>query len=139
MAETPHLRLIPEAVHADVMGDEALVLSFETGKYYTIRGSGADIIRALAVGPVHEDAILGALATDFPDVSDTTRVADTEGFVAMLLAERIVERAYSDATTRIAFTGSYGFQPLEIEAGLADILTLDPIHGVSREGWPKKA
>jgi hypothetical protein len=142
MAEpVPAIRLAPR-IHADVIGDEALVISFETGKYYTIRGTGADLIRSLVVGPVHEDQIRDALEADFPEESSFIRElrrTEIEGFMATLLSERLVERAFCDKKTHVAFTGSYGFQQLEVMDDLADLLLIDPIHDVTGSGWPNKS
>ena len=138
--DTQHIRLKQAGVHADVVDDEAIVISFATGRYYTIRGTGAYIIGALARGPVEIGSVLTGLAMIYSDVPIEKLRTDLHGFRDELLREGLIERyAWSGAETEVKFRGAYGFQPIEIEARLADILTLDPIHEVSAEGWPNRS
>lgn len=139
MSDQRTFRLQPN-VHADLVGDEAVAISFITGHYYSIRGTGALIIGALSKGLVSEEEVVEALTMDHTGVVSQLIQAETTEFFDTLVKEGIAER-YVTQGPFVPLPESempYGYQPPEAHKELADIVTLDPIHEVSDAGWPER-
>lgn len=131
-------RLRTAGVHADVVDDQAIVISFASGNYYTIDGTGAFIIKAMTLAPVRAQDVLDALNQTYAPIGAPERTLQLGVFFGELLREELVEGvAYTGPKPGIVFHGPYGFQPIQKESRLADILTLDPIHEVTASGWPE--
>lgn len=108
----------PSYVHATVIDNEALLISFETGFYYSVTGSGSEVVKALLAHPL-DPALEGEAV---------------KGFIDQLVTEKLVEETTTDAQP----SGLYNASALIQHAELADILSLDPIHQTSPTGWPSK-
>jgi Coenzyme PQQ synthesis protein D (PqqD) len=74
--------LEPSVVWADVEG-ELVLLRPETGGYYALNGTGADLWRLLAGGPAAERELVGRLVDGYL-VEPSTAAADVSRFLADL-------------------------------------------------------
>jgi hypothetical protein len=132
-------RLKSPSVVARVIDGEAILIAFETGTYFSARGSGAAVVEGvLAATPVSR--IVGAFTpTDsFPRAEITRRVLL---FLQQLRDEGLVaaDLPHGDAPDEQAHaSGGLSFEPptLEKYRDLEDLLVLDPIHDVDAAGWP---
>jgi hypothetical protein len=140
-------RINSPKVTSQVTDGEAVLIHFDSGRYYSADGSGGEILDALARGqPVSE--IVDALAARHGGRRET--IAPTvQGFVDELVAEELIvpadapggpdaDGAAADAAVSFASTPSATFEAphLRIYSELADLLRLDPIHDVDAAGWP---
>ena len=75
-------------VWADVKG-ELVLLRPETGGYYALNGTGADLWRLLADGPAAEEDLVGRLVGDYL-VEPSLAAADVRRFLADLEGNGLV-------------------------------------------------
>jgi len=132
-------RLKAPSVVARVIDGEAILIAFESGTYFSARGSGAAIVEGvLASTPISR--IIGAFTpTDsFPRAEITRHVLL---FMQQLCEEGLVvpDAQAEDAAEDGQEPRGLVFDPptLEKYRDLEDLLVLDPIHDVDAMGWPE--
>lgn len=129
-------------VHVSVIVGQATVVSFETGRYYIVRGMGSRIFTPMIGGFLREADFVERSAA-FPSSEPTETVAKaTRELVEWLIAERLVEYAVtkeSPSPVVDSYTDAEAFTPPTRFDDMADILTQDPIHEVGPNGWPARA
>lgn len=139
MAEVLTVRLVPKGVFADVIGGDALLISFVTGKYYKVQGTGGAIIAALVKGPVDPEAVIGASVTKFGLPEEEVRSRLTL-FFDELKQEKLIEPfMLAGDPVDVVLGDSFDLPAIGIETKLSELLTMDPIHEVGAEGWPSRA
>jgi hypothetical protein len=119
---------------------EVVIISFETGKYFSSNGTAADLLYLIENGvPQNKwEEILAKSFTNFELKSN-----EIEEFLNQIIEEKIV---LLGATPSKKFTelppdysrGEWNTPKLQIFDDLADLLLIDPIHETSVEGWPEK-
>jgi hypothetical protein len=120
--------------------DEIILANFETGIYYSLVGSAADVWLGLGAG-MTADEMAAVFAPVEGESADGIRqqVAD---FVDKLRTEKIVI-PYDGLPERQPWSPQFSnpfTQPmLDFFDDLRDLLFLDPVHDVSEAGWPIKA
>ena len=117
-------------------GNEVVLANYQTGIYYSLTGTGADIWLGLKAGtPV--DEIAAAFSSNCSVARDAVDPV-IRTFVDRLLAEGIIAPFDSIPERRDWSPASAGFaEPvLERYDDLRDLLLLDPVHDVSESGWP---
>jgi len=128
-----------EVVH-ELLDGEIIVMHLQSGNYYSLVGSGADIWTQLIAGaPV--DAILaqwdGAATADAEFIK-----SETHGFVQQLVDEAlIVPAALTEGAIALSAPPAGGprlFEPPTIQkfTDMQGLLLVDPIHEVDSMGWP---
>ena len=142
MSDPRTIRLKP-GVRASLVGGEAIVVSFETGSYFSIQGTGAFIVGALASGPVSEGLVVADIAEAYSGVLLEMIAEGTASFVDALIASRVAEVTDGEREPgrgiELPKDASYGYAAPEEHSELAELITLDPIHEVSPAGWPERA
>lgn len=140
MNDTAHVQIDETRfVHQTVDG-EVLVIDFQGGTYYCIRGSVAPIWPLVAAGAPRE-AIDAAAIAYFAGPADPIRAALAK-FIDDLRREGIVCLTPGAPAAAPAMPASLAekpaFVPLTIERydDMRDLLTLDPVHDVTDGGWP---
>jgi len=132
-------RVNAPAVASQVIGGEAMLIHFDSGRYYAVEGSGGDIIAWLDEGRSIDDIASAWSATG----TGRDAIAGTlEQFVRTLLDEGLLValpdgapaagQAASGPTARAPFVPP----SLATYTDLEDLLRLDPIHDVDDAGWP---
>jgi hypothetical protein len=128
------------AVTSQVIAGEAILIHFDSGRYYTVEGSGAHIIAWLEEGRSLDD-IVSAWATAGGE-SDTIRTA-IDVFVRSLVDEGLLvartdepEAQAPGKTPRTAASAAFAQPSLVTYTDLEELLRLDPIHDVDEAGWP---
>jgi hypothetical protein len=130
----------PNIVHETLDG-ETIIIHLDTGNYYSLTGSGAEIW-ALLKGGGSVSAICAELARRH-GCSEADLRGAVESFVAELQRDGLVE--HSDATSNGVSTGlaelGGAWEPPKLERydDMRDFLLVDPIHEVDETGWPSRA
>lgn len=122
------LRANTPTIAAEYIDGEVVLVSFETGHYYSLRETAADIWRLLDGGlPIDEVAgVYGDSASDA-----------VRGFIASLQSERLMVPGVNGQTQSEPITvGPYVQPVLERFEEMAEMLLYDPIHDVDQTGWP---
>ncbi len=147
---TMRYRINAPAVASQVIAGEAILIHFDSGRYYTVEGSGADVLLWLEEGrSVFE--IVSAWAP-FSGAERGAIENAVDGFVRTLLDEGLVvavEEAkepsvptagrvstQSAPPTTIAARAAFVAPALVTYTDLEELLRLDPIHDVDDAGWP---
>lgn len=122
-----------------VFGDEVVLANWETGLYYSLTSSGADIWRGLEAGHSVESI---ALAFANAGGVDDRRIAEAvHAFVSELSIEHLIvplESAAAVVPWHPTSAGRVLSPQLEKYDDLKDLLLLDPVHEVTEEGWPHR-
>jgi hypothetical protein len=138
ITHAPRYRLKSPHVVAQVIEGEAVLISFETGTYYSAAGMGGFIVEAIRKG-AEVRAIVDGLTKSAPDARNEVE-RDVRVFLSELAEQGLIEPAgpedMSDAESLEAFAGKLGAPLLEKYSDLEDLLLLDPIHDVAAAGWP---
>ncbi len=125
-------RVITEEIEGEIV-----VVHFETGCYYSVRGTGADVCRFLLAGHMVQ-ATVGHLAAHH-QLPESQIESDIEQFVARMVAEQLFVPATEQSTPGEPVELSvapYTAPTFEKFDDMADQLLLDPIHEIGAAGWP---
>ncbi len=128
----------PNRVSHERLQDEVIIISMETGAYYSGSGTAADVWTLISKGTSIERAVAilaGAYAGD-----ETVIRKDVETCVSFLLDRKIVHEV-GDATGGTVdvlgdVSGSWTTPAFDEYTDMWDLIQLDPIHDVDEAGWP---
>jgi hypothetical protein len=129
------------AVASQVMGGEAILIHFDSGRYYSVEGSGADIVAGLEQGRT-ADEIVAQLSEAQTGGAGQALIADAVAkFLRELADEGLVVPADGDGDEPAARAARGPSSPfvtprLTRYTDLEELLRLDPIHDVDAAGWP---
>jgi hypothetical protein len=118
-------------------GDEIVIIHFETGNYYSLRGSAATLWKGLCQGSASARTLHSAFAD--PPAEAAGQIA---GFLDDLHARGvIVETPARSAEAASSNNGKATFSAPEFEAfeDLQALLVADVIHDTDERGWPHMA
>lgn len=135
-----HFNVDPRKVVHETIDGETIVIHLETGTYYSLAGSAAEIWQLLADGASAGDVVqrLTASYTAAPGVIEET----TGKLVRELCAEELLERVGGNGATPAAApepeAGAPDFDPPRFQkyTDMQYFLLLDPVHEVEEAGWP---
>lgn len=111
----------PQVVHETVDG-EVVAIDFDTGSYYSLRGS-AEVVWSALGNEAHPAEAVAAVADGEP--------AEVAAFLDQLVEEGLVERTGPPADANDA-----GLLAFEKFSDMEELILLDPVHDVSEAGWP---
>ena len=135
------LRPHPQRIVYDVIDGQVLIIRSDTGSYYSLEGSAADVWRGLMAG-LDDDQIVAGLEARYAGDSGNV-AADVDAFLVSLLREGLVEEGQIDLMTELPTAvppAAAWFAPtLQAFTDMQDLLLFDPIHEVGPEGWPHAA
>jgi hypothetical protein len=120
--------------------DEIIIANFDTGIYYSLTGTAADIWLGLECC-ASIDEIASALASVDATQSENMAVIVTN-FVETLLSEKIImplNRVPDRGSWVPQLSTPFSRPTLERFDDLRDLLFLDPVHDVGDAGWPMQA
>ena len=133
----------PGVVHEMIDG-EVVIVNLDTGRYYSLDSSGAEIWEMLNDSH-HFDAIYARAQRQHSDDGDTMK-ADIAEFLQLLKTEELIVPAEGlplpadDAVYPAAGLLTPFVKPqLNTYTDMEELLLLDPIHEVADEGWPAQA
>jgi len=120
--------------------DETIAINLNTGIYYTLNTTAADIFDLLAAGCSVTDLITILQ----PKYSDDLRRFESElsHFVSELRRAALIEPSQANRERPCAQTSadgpklSFEVPVLKVHEDLQELFLLDPVHEVSAEGWP---
>jgi hypothetical protein len=133
-----NVRINAEAAACQIIDGEAVLIHFDSGRYFSSLGSGSEIIRLLELGHTVEQ-ITAAFRRHYGDA--TEHIDDAiRSFVEELLLENLFLPSEHGGGTSAELVLDVGaeFEPPKLEkySELEDLLKLDPIHDVDPAGWP---
>jgi hypothetical protein len=134
----------PSVVDETIEG-EVIVINLESGNYYSLRGTSAEIWHAIKAGADEVsigDSLSGRYAAEQEEIASAVT-----GLLDELDAEGLIEQtaegaapaerpsAPSEQGGRVPFIAP----ALERYTDMHDLILLDPVHDVSEAGWPHVA
>jgi hypothetical protein len=129
----------PKIVH-ETLSDETIVIHLDTGNYYSLTGSGAEIW-ALLNGAGSAAAISAALARRHGRPEAEIRGV-VESFICDLEGEGLVADSDTapDSLPIVPAPAGGPWEPPKLERydDMRDFLLVDPIHEVNETGWPSR-
>jgi hypothetical protein len=134
------IRINPEDVVHETVDGEVILISLQTGSYYSLEGSGAQIWAALLDGRCAAE-VIAELEAGCRAEPGAIRNAVLD-LVEELMAERLVEPdgpgVEEPAQRPEAPAGAVPFVPPVFHkfTDMQDFLLVDPIHEVGEAGWP---
>lgn len=143
MAATDRFKVNSPDVAWESFDGEVVIVNLQSGHYFSARGTGALIWRALAAGASRAD--VDALVASTFDAAPSEMLGPVGTFIDSLLERTLLvplgagdapaaspSPDASPAAARVPFTPPV----LDTYADMQDILLLDPIHEVDDTGWP---
>jgi hypothetical protein len=128
-------------VISETIQGETIIIHLNTGTYYSLQGSGAEVWESIA-GAATAAEIATDLAARYPVAAEEAE-ATVNALIADLQAEELI--VASDATEResapapAAAGGEFVAPSLAKFTDMQDLVLLDPVHEVSETGWPQAA
>lgn len=129
-----------DSVSLERLDGEVIIISFTSGKFFSARGSGADVLSLIKAG-LPSRSILEILSAHYSNFEYEHSGLDI--FVSSLLSEGIIQETVEtiDSDTFQLpndLARSHWSKPeLLIHDEIHGLLLVDPIHETNDEGWPK--
>lgn len=135
-----HYRPNSPKVIFEAFDDEVLVIDFDSGRYFSMRGSAFDIWQMLVAG-CSDAEIVQRLAEHHGAQEHAVQSAVHEHTRRLLDERLIVESPENASCNECAITtqGAFAAPVMEQFTDMQELLLLDPIHEVDQAGWPKRA
>ena len=132
-------RNVPRII-ADSIDGEVIMIDLETGSYYSLNGTGAEVWELFEV-PRSASHIVDTLAARYNGVDqDTVREAVRRFVEALSDAELLVgtDMPSGEEAPTARQEPRLDFQAPTLTAyhDMQDLLLLDPVHEVDQGGWP---
>lgn len=139
MLENVRYSLSDKNIISDVFGEEVVLVNLQSGVYYSLRGSAAQIWIRLSNQYSAPEIIKDLLKVY--QVTELDLVSDICEFVAQLVELKIIKLASDTTCKPIEFIASsmlinYTSPVVETFSDMQEILLLDPVHDVDKAGWP---
>ena len=124
-------RISPSQVAHQHIDGEVIVIHFETGSYFSLNGSAAELWQMLA-----KPQTVGTLSARFSGANGQATTA-VQRFIDELMTEKLVERIVTTPTRNGAQPAIPFAAPLlEKYSDMQHLLLADPLHDVEEAGWP---
>ena len=134
-------RVKGDSISLERLDGETIVINFDSGEYFSFRGSSADILWLVDAG-VDRSHWSQILEEAFVDLTFDDVVGDVDDFLEQLSQAGLIEHVPGTGGDPVALPDDYErhewTQP--VVAGnddLADLLVIDPIHDTGEDGWPQ--
>jgi len=133
------LRVIEDSLEWERVNGEVIVISFVSGKYFSLSGSAADVWHLLISG-INEIHLSELLATSWS--LDTLNLEQLKPFIDECLKEGLIEE------TNLEEVKNYDVLPMDLDrskwnsphlmvfGNLKDLIMVDPVHDASLINWP---
>lgn len=124
---------------SDVFGEEVVLVNLESGVYYSLRDSAAQIWIRLINQYSPTEIVVDLIQIYKVDENDL--ISDINLFFTQLLEVKIIKIALETEKKSIEFNSKeilvpYTSPVLETFSDMQEILLLDPVHDVDKAGWP---
>ncbi len=135
------LKVNAPAVIGEVIDDDVVLINFDTGTYYLLGGSGAEIWPLLERGAT--PAAIEARLRQAYGLGDGDIRSDLDRWLGELLAENLVAGvdavpAGEPEPAALEAAGDYAPPTVSRFDDMQEMLLLDPIHDVADAGWPHR-
>ncbi len=137
----------PEVIHETIDG-EAVIVNLDTGNYYSLLKSGADMW-SLITGGATVDETTESMAKLFE--GDAAKIRDAVSLLVdslrqenLIVPDEVEREAVTPEQCVEAETAPANGKPVFEAPGLQkygdmqDLLLLDPIHEIDQSGWPNE-
>lgn len=135
-----HYRInLPRIAH-ETLDNETIIIDFDTGTYYSLQDTSHWIWHLLEK-MLSVEEIIDQTTTCFTGEQEEMEAAVRQFVGKLAQAELIVKTTAPLAKTSPLLAVHQGpFTPplLEEHSDIQDLLLLDPIHEVSKQGWPMR-
>jgi hypothetical protein len=118
----------PEVIFEN-FGDEMVIANLESGFFYSLDGSGADIWNALVAGHTGRQYAVASSA-------DVAGAAEIARFIAELRKEGLLAETARPAEPDPISVAPFESPSMQRFDDLQGLLLVDPIHEASPAGWP---
>lgn len=135
--EKDRYRFDETRVISEMIEGEFVVVHFESGCYFSIRGTGADICRLLTAGCTVGDVVERLAAHHHLPAEKVS--GEVDAFVTRLTSEHLMilsDRPVASSGSVAISAEAFSAPTLEKFDDMADQLLLDPIHEIGEAGWP---
>ena len=135
-----NFRINSNSVSLERLDGEVIIISFASGKFYSAKGSGADVLSLLKAG-LSSRSIIQMLSVHYSTFEYDHSGLDV--FISSLLVEEIIEETKETIESETIqlpndLARSLWSKPeLLIHDEIHGLLLVDPIHETNDEGWPK--
>ena len=139
MAENLRYNIFDNNIISDVFGEEVVLVNLQSGVYYSLKYSAAQIwirlINQYSPTEVFADLI------QIYQVDENDLISDINLFITQLLEDKIIKIASETEKKSIEFNSkgilvTYTSPVVEAFSDMQEILLLDPVHDVDKAGWP---
>jgi|LauGreDrversion4_2_1035121.scaffolds.fasta_scaffold03667_1 hypothetical protein len=139
MTENSRYNIYDNNIISDVFGEEVVLVNLESGVYYSLRYSAAQIwirlINQYSPTEVFADLI------QIYQVDENDLISDINLFFTQLLEAKIIKITPEAEKKSIEFNSKeisapYNSPVVEKFSDMQEILLLDPVHDVDKAGWP---
>jgi hypothetical protein len=125
-----------ENISQERLDGEVIIISFDSGKYFSAKNSGADVLWLIEKG-ISRSAWELNLSAEFRNFSSV----GIDAFLDSLVHEKLIVEGEGLIENRATLPNDYSrgdWEPPVLVAfnDLEDLLLIDPIHDTSTEGWP---
>lgn len=124
---------------SDLFGDEVVLVNLESGIYYSLRGSSAQVwIRIQNNYSIQE---LNEELSELYQISLEKLSEEVMKFIQNLISQSLIKIADTSEKNQIPLSSNrpkldFTSPELEVYSDMQEILLLDPVHDVNKEGWP---
>lgn len=134
------LRLRDASLAMERLDGEVIIVDFESGRYYSFRGTAADVLWMIDHG-IATEVWPELLRSSYSSLDWTSAESGIALFLQRLIELQIVEPETAGSLTHLVLPSdmdrSIWTDPeMLVNDELADLLVIDPIHDVSEDGWP---
>jgi hypothetical protein len=139
--ETLQFEINSEVVSWERLDGEVIIISFETGEYFSTLNAGADVI-SLISKKVDRKLWIQIFSNYFP--AETALISDDiESFLEVLLSKNIIKESTLAIQSNYELPKDYLRKTWEkpvinVFDDLKNLLSVDPIHETSLDGWPER-
>ena len=139
MAENLRYNIFDNNIISDVFGEEVVLVNLQSGVYYSLKYSAAQIwirlINQYSPTEIFTDLI------QIYQVDENDLMSDINLFFTQLLEDKIIKIASETEKKSIEFNSkgilvNYTSPVVEAFSDMQEILLLDPVHDVDKAGWP---
>jgi hypothetical protein len=139
-------RLCRAEVTFEVFDDEAVLINFKTGSYFSVGGAGREVIEALVGGDRTVAELVDVVGQRYVGETDVMADAVTAFLAALEQAGLVVVETGQESgqpgarpvAPSVVSGDRRAFEPPVLSAfdDMQALLLLDPIHEVDETGWP---
>lgn len=138
------LRPRPNAVIAETMGTETMVIDTQSGVFYNLGGLASALWVLLESGSSLA-ALRGAVKARYPDEPGIDE--HLAAFLSQLTDDRVLvpggdgdtPAAITSGITSAVWPAIYAAPSVDRHDDLGDLLLVDPLHDVDARGWPHRS